>query len=99
MFEAAVEAGADNVESLPDSHEIATAPEDFAAVKDKLEKKFGPPLEGAGIIWKPVTTTKVDQETAQSLFDLIESLEDSDDVQKVFANFEVDEGVMERLLA
>ncbi len=99
MFEAAVEAGADNVESLSDAHEIATAPEDFAAVKDKLEKKFGPPQEGAGIIWKPVTTTKVDQETAQSLFDLIEALEDSDDVQKVFANFEVDEGVMERLLA
>jgi YebC/PmpR family DNA-binding regulatory protein len=99
MFEAAVEAGADNVETSSDNHEVTTAPEDFMAVKDALEKKFGAPMEGAGIVWKPVTSTRLDQEQAQELFDLIEALEDSDDVQKVFSNFEVDEGVMERLLA
>lgn len=99
MFEAAVEAGADNVETTADGHEVTTAPEDFIAVKEALEKKFGAPLEGAAIVWKPVTTSKLDQEQAEELFDLIEALEDSDDVQKVFSNFEVDEGVMERLLA
>ncbi len=99
MFEAAVEAGADNVETTDESHEVTTAPEDFIAVKDALEKKFGAPLEGAAIIWKPVTTAKLDHEQAKELFDLIEALEDSDDVQKVFSNFEVDESVMEQLLA
>lgn len=99
MFEAAVEAGADNVETTADGHEVTTAPEDFIAVKEALEKKFGAPLEGAAIVWKPVTTSKLDQEQAEELFDLIEALEDSDDVQKVFSNFEVDESVMERLLA
>lgn len=99
MFEAAVEAGADNVDTTDEGHEVTTAPEDFIAVKEALEKKFGAPLEGAAIIWKPVTTTKLDQEQAEELFDLIEALEDSDDVQKVFSNFEVDEGVMERLMA
>ena len=99
MFEAAVEAGADNVETTDDGHEVTTAPEDFIAVKEALEKKFAAPLEGAAIIWKPVTTTKLDQEQAEELFDLIDALEDSDDVQKVFSNFEVDEGVMERLMA
>lgn len=99
VFEAGVEAGADNVETTTDGHEVTTTPEDFIVVKDTLEKKFGAPLEGAAIIWKPVTTTRLDQEQAEELFDLIEALEDSDDVQKVFSNFEVDEGVMERLLA
>ncbi len=99
MFEAAVEAGADNVDTTADGHEVTTAPEDFIAVKEALETKFGAPLEGAAIVWKPVTTSKLDQEQAQELFDLIEALEDSDDVQKVFSNFEVDESVMEKLLA
>ena len=92
-------AGAENVETSGDSHEVTTRPEDFMAVKDALEKKFGPCMDGAAIVWKPTTTTMLDQEQAQSLFDMIEALEDSDDVQKVFSNFEVEEGVMEKLLA
>ncbi len=99
MFEAAVEAGADNVDTTVDGHEVTTAPEDFMAVKDALEKKFGVALEGAAIVWKPVNTTKLDHDQAKDLFDLIEALEDSDDVQKVFSNFEVEADIMERLLA
>ncbi|TAL31384.1 MAG: YebC/PmpR family DNA-binding transcriptional regulator [Alphaproteobacteria bacterium] len=96
MFEAAVEAGAENVETTKDGHEVTTRPEDFIAVKEALEKKFGTP-ETAGVIWKPNMTVAVSQEQAKDLLDLIEALEDSDDVQNVFANFEVDDAVMERL--
>ena len=99
MFEAAVEAGAENVETTDETHEVTTRPEDFIAVKDALEKKFGPCMDGAAIVWKPTTTTMLDHEQAQSLFDMIEALEDSDDVQKVFSNFEVENDVMEKLLA
>lgn len=98
MFEAGVEAGADNVETSKGSHEITTKPEDFAAVRDALEKKFGAP-ESGGIVWKPVNTVALNQEQAEDMFTMIEALEDSDDVQNVFANFEVEEAVMERLLA
>lgn len=99
MFEAVIDAGAENVEEVKDTYEITTKPEDFIAAKDTLEKKFGAPMEGAAVIWKPQTTAKLNQEQAQSLFDMIEALEDSDDVQNVYSNFEVDEDVMERLMA
>jgi YebC/PmpR family DNA-binding regulatory protein len=98
IFEAGVEAGADNVETVDAKHEIITRTEDFLSVKDALEKKFGAP-ESAGVIWRPNMTVKLDQEQAQELIDLIEALEDSDDVQNVFSNFEVDDAVMERLSA
>ena len=98
IFEAGVEAGADNVETVDAKHEIVTRTEDFLSVKDALEKKFGAP-ESAGVIWRPNMTVKLDQEQAQELIDLIEALEDSDDVQNVFSNFEVDDAVMERLSA
>lgn len=96
MFEAAVEAGAENVDTTGDGHEVTTKPEDFIAVKEALEKKFGAP-DTAGVIWKPNMTVAVSQEQAKDLLDLIEALEDSDDVQSVFANFEVDDAVMARL--
>ncbi|MDI1226501.1 MAG: YebC/PmpR family DNA-binding transcriptional regulator [bacterium] len=98
IFEAGVEAGADNVETVDAKHEIVTRTEDFLSVKDALEKKFGVP-ESAGVIWRPNMTVKLDQAQAQELIDLIEALEDSDDVQNVFSNFEVDDAVMERLSA
>jgi YebC/PmpR family DNA-binding regulatory protein len=98
VFEAAVEAGAENVESDKDGHEIATKPEDFMAVKDVLVEKFGEP-ESSGITWKPKTMTELDHEKASDLFAMIELLEDSDDVQNVFSNFEVTDEVMERLMA
>jgi len=98
MFEAAVEAGADNVETSDGTHEVTTKPSDFIAVKEALEKKFGA-AQDAGIIWKPNNTVPVTQEQARELLDLVEALEDSDDVQTVFTNFEVDEAVMAQLMA
>jgi len=98
IFEAAVEAGAENVETVRGNHEITTEMEDFIAVKEALAEKFGEP-ESSGIIWKPKTLTALNAEQAESLFAMIETLEDSDDVQNVFANFDVAEDVMERLMA
>lgn len=98
VFEAAVEAGADNVESDAETHEIATQPEDFIAVKEVLEKKFGAP-QSSGIIWKPSNTITLNQEQAEDLFAMIETLEDNDDVQNVFSNFDVSDEIMERLMA
>ncbi|MDD9899996.1 MAG: YebC/PmpR family DNA-binding transcriptional regulator [Alphaproteobacteria bacterium] len=96
MFEAAVEAGAENVESTKDGHDVTTQPEDFIAVKEALEKVFGD-AESAGIVWKPQNTIAIDGEQAEAVFKLIETLEDSDDVQNVFSNFEVDAAVLEKL--
>lgn len=98
MFEAAVEAGADNVEAVDGQYEILTQPTDFMAVKDALEKKFGA-SQNSAIVWKPNTTVAVSQEQAKDLIDLIEALEDYDDVQNVFTNFEVDQATMDRLMA
>lgn len=98
MFEAALEAGAENVESDDEYHEILCATEDFAAVREALEKQFGEP-ERSGLIWKPNVTTDVGEEQAASILRLIDVLEDNDDVQKVTANFEVSDDIMEKLMA
>ncbi len=96
MFEAAVEAGAENVESGDESHEITTPVDDFAAVRDALEEKLGEP-ERAGLAWVPQNTIPVNEEQAATLLKLIDVLEDNDDVQTVFANFDIADEVMERL--
>ncbi len=96
MFEAALEAGATNVESGTDLHEIVTTVEDFAQVRDALEAKFGAP-ERAKLAWKPTTTVPVDESAADSLFKLVETLEDNDDVQTVWGNYEVADAVLEKL--
>jgi YebC/PmpR family DNA-binding regulatory protein len=98
MFEAALEAGADNVESDTESHEATCAQEDFAKLRDHLESKFGPPQE-ARLAWLPLSAVAVDAETAETLLKLVEALEDSDDVQTVAANFEVADDVLARLTA
>lgn len=98
MFEAAVEAGADNVESDAESHMITCALEDLAQVRDALEAKYGE-AEKSGFVWKPNVAANVDEETAKSVLKLIDMLEDYDDVQTVYTNFEVDDEVMERLMA
>jgi YebC/PmpR family DNA-binding regulatory protein len=97
MFEAAVEAGADNVESA-DEHVVTCAPEALNELRDALERRFGAPAS-ARLVWKPKTLTPVEGDAAESLFKLLEALEDSDDVQIVFANFEVADDVMARLSA
>ncbi len=98
MLEAAIEAGADNVESDADGHEITCAPDDWHAVRDALEARFGPPAS-AKLDWRPSTTVTLDEERATSLMKLIDALEDNDDVQHVYANFEIPDAVMQALSA
>ena len=96
MFEAAIEAGAENVDSDAEQHLVTCAPDDLNSVRDSLEQRLGPPAS-ARLVWRPKSTAAVDEETAVSLFKLLETLEDSDDVQNVYSNFEVGEDVMARL--
>ncbi len=98
MFEAALEAGADNVESSAEGHEITCAVEDFASVRDALETRFGEP-ESQGLVWKPNVSAQISEDQAVSLMKLIDALEEHDDVQTVTTNFEVSDEVMEKLLA
>jgi transcriptional/translational regulatory protein YebC/TACO1 len=86
------------VESDGEAHEATSAPEDFAQLRDKLEAKFGPPLE-ARLAWRPLNNVPVEGENAERLLKLIEALEDNDDVQHVSANFDVAEDVLARLTA
>jgi YebC/PmpR family DNA-binding regulatory protein len=98
MFEAALEAGAENVESDSELHEITCAPDDFAAMRDALEAKFGEP-ESQGLVWKPNITVPVTEEQAEGIFKMVEALEDDDDVQTVTTNFELSEEIMKKLAA
>ena len=98
MFEAVIEAGAENVESGTEQHLVTCAPEDFNTMRDALENRFGP-AAAARLVWRPKTTAPIDEDVATTLFKLLETLEDSDDVQNVYANFEVAEDVMARLSA
>jgi YebC/PmpR family DNA-binding regulatory protein len=96
MFEAAIEAGADDLVSDVEQHLVTCAAEDLNAVRDALEHRFGA-ASSARLVWRPKTTAPIDEEAAATLFKLLETLEDSDDVQNVYANFEVAEDVMARL--
>ncbi len=98
MFEAALDAGADNVDSTDEGHEITTSPEGFISVRDALEAKFGE-AERAAIIWKPNVMTNVDADIARTILKMVDALEDSDDVQAVITNFEVSEEDMLKLAA
>ena len=98
MFEAALEAGAEDVSSDADSHEIVCATDDLSTVRDALEAKFGSAQE-ARLNWRPRNTVPVDAQTADSLLKLLSTLEDNDDIQTVAANFEVADDVMARLTA
>ncbi len=98
MLEAAIEAGADNVESSDDGHEVTTSLESFFAVRDALETRFGAP-ESAKFDWRPSTTVTLDEDRAASLLKLLDVLEDNDDVQNVYANFDIPESVMQSLSA
>jgi YebC/PmpR family DNA-binding regulatory protein len=98
IFEVAAEAGAENVESDADEHEVTTTVENFSAVRDALEAKFGPATDAA-LEWRPVTTAAPSDEQAESLLKLIDVLEDNDDVQSVAANAELSDELMQRLTA
>lgn len=96
MFEAALEAGASDVSSDGDGHEIYCDPDDFASVRDALADKFGDPEE-ARLDWKPNTTTELDEQQAGTMLKLIDVLEDNDDVQNVSSNFEVSDEILAKL--
>ncbi len=98
MLEAAIEAGAENVESDEEAHEITCLVEDFFAVRDALEARFGAP-ESAKLDWRPTMEVTLDEEKAKSLLKLLDQLEDNDDVQNVYANFDIPDAVMQRLSA
>ncbi|MBU1279486.1 MAG: YebC/PmpR family DNA-binding transcriptional regulator [Alphaproteobacteria bacterium] len=93
---AAIEAGAEDVESDEDGHWIYTADSDLSAVSDALEAVLGESKE-TKLIWKPQNRTEVDLETAQKLMRLVETIEDDDDVQSVTANFDVPDDVAAQL--
>ena len=98
MLDAAIEAGADNCESTAEQHIITCAPESFGAVRDSLEKKFGEP-QSAKFNWQPKNSAPVEEEAARELLKMIEVLEDNDDVQEVYANYDIADDVLERLSA
>lgn len=98
MFEEASEAGASDVVSDDDGHEISCAPDDFAMVRDALGEKFGDP-RAANLTWKPNTTAELDESTAATMLKLIDVLEDNDDVQTVSSNFEVSDEILAKLSA
>jgi len=96
MFEGALEAGADNVESDENGHEVTTAVEDFNAVREAMESKFGAPEE-AGLTWKPQNTTPINEDQAQTFMKLMDALDDLDDVQSVSSNVDIPEDIMAKM--
>jgi YebC/PmpR family DNA-binding regulatory protein len=96
MFEAALDAGADNCEFDGSRHVITCASDRFLTAREKLEKSFGAP-ESAKFSWQPKNTVPVSEDQASQMFKMIEMLEDSDDVQEVFSNFEIPESLMAKL--
>lgn len=98
MFEAALEAGASDVDSSDGGHVITCEPDDLHAVAGELEKQFGEP-EAVKLAWRPQNTVPVDEGAAGTLLKLLDVLDDNDDVQVVSANFEIDDDVISRLTA
>jgi len=96
VMEAAIEAGAEDVESSEDGHTIWCADTDLADVANALESSLGE-SESTKLVWKPSTTTELDLEGMQKLMKLIDALEDDDDVQRVTTNFEASDEVMVQL--
>lgn len=96
IMEAAIEAGADDVQSDEDGHLITCAFENIGDVSKALEAALGE-ADSIKTVWKPATTTPVDEEKAQSILRLISVLEDDDDVQNVYANFDVSDEVLAKL--
>jgi YebC/PmpR family DNA-binding regulatory protein len=96
LMEAALDAGADDVVREDDNFIVSTSPGDFHAVQEALKGK-GIRIAEAELAMVPKTTVKIESKDAESLFKLLETLEDLDDVQKVWANFDVDAATLERV--
>jgi YebC/PmpR family DNA-binding regulatory protein len=96
VLEAAIEAGADDVESSEETHTIFTAADDFAEVQKALEEKYGEP-DNAKLAWRAQNTIEVSSEKSDTIVKLYDALDDLDDVQQVYANFELSDEDAERL--
>jgi YebC/PmpR family DNA-binding regulatory protein len=98
MLEAAIEAGADDVVSSENGHEIYTSAETLREVAKVLEAKFGEPRKAA-LTWRPQNTVAVDDEPGEKLLKMMDVLNEHDDVQHVYANFEVSDALMQKMSA
>jgi YebC/PmpR family DNA-binding regulatory protein len=96
MLEAAIDAGASDVASSDGGHEIICAADDLAETAKALEAKFGPARK-ASLGWRPQNTILLDDESGEKLVRLIDTLEDNDDVQHVYANFEISDALMAKM--
>ena len=96
VMEAAIEAGADDVISGEEGHEVVTTLESFAEVAKAMEAKFGEPRKSK-LVWKPQNTITVDDEAGDKILKLIGNLEDNDDVQNVYANFEISDALVKKM--
>ena len=96
VFDAALEAGAEDVSSSDDGHEIWTAQGDLHEVAKALEAALGEP-EGVKLAWRPQTMVSVSEGDAGTLMKLLDALDDDDDVQTVWGNYDVPDDVMEKL--
>ena len=96
VFEAAIEAGAEDVVSGEDGHEIICSMEDLHGVVDVLAGVLGEP-QAASILWKPQSDVPVDAQAAEKVLKFMDALDDLDDVQNVYANFDIADEVMEKL--
>jgi YebC/PmpR family DNA-binding regulatory protein len=96
MLEAAIEAGADDVSSSEEGHEVVCAQDSYGEVAKALETRFGEPTR-TGLVWKAQNTIDVDDETGEKLIRLVEVIEDQDDVQHVYVNFALSDALMAKL--
>ena len=96
MLEAAIEAGAENADSNDEAHEVTCPIEDFFSVRDALEVRFGAP-ESARLEWRPTTLVTLDEDRAAGLLKLLDALDENEDVQNVYANFDIPDTVMQTL--
>jgi len=96
MLEAAIDAGADDVVSSDSGHEVYASPESFQQVAKALEAKFGEPRKSA-LTWKPQNTIAVDDEVGEKLLKLMDALNEHDDVQNVYANFDISDALVAKM--
>ncbi len=98
ILDASIEAGADNVDSSEEWHEVTGSPESFFAMQDALEGRFGA-AESAKLDWRPRTSVPLDEDAATSVLKLLDVLDELDDVQNVYANFDLPESLLQKLSA
>ena len=96
MMEAAIDAGADDVATTAERHEVTTAMADLRDVAQTLEGRFGEPRRAA-LVWRPQNTVLVEDEVGEKILKLVDALEKNDDVQTVYANFEVSDALMAKM--